>query len=264
MNRFVFAVTLSFLLLGAPQAQQAGSSNASIIMFPVNNSWSHTISLESAYIAESYVSNALGQQYFEQYTSLYGGASYGNVSYVYFSYNVPFANGTSRGDGSRLLGITVTVDNGNVVGYVGPQKPYVVSVNATQAAESAEGYGFRNATATLTGVFNSSNLTSFSYYSVLWSIASNSLNNNAYNAGYINVDDGKMIGEYLSNSTLISRIGSEGYGVISNLTVPNITLQGSGNALIQGIETPNVLYIAIAFVIAVVLAVVALKMSRKD
>lgn len=220
MNKTVVYAILAFAVLGLANSHIsfASSPNASIIIIPVNGYYSNTIKLSSAYSAESYIVSRLGQAYYDQYVNLSGGSYYGNISHVYFTYSIPFRNGTQSASlpGGRMLGITIMLDASNVTDYIGPSKPYIMEINSSAAIRIAEDYGIYNDTARLVGLFGS-NVTASSNYSIAWAVLSGqAAKGQNYYGVYVDAITGNVVGEFYYPPFSVQNSSMQGYGTAGN------------------------------------------------
>lgn len=223
MNKAVLYAILAVAVLGFANSQSylAASANASIIVIPVNSSYSHTIKLNSAYFAETYITSLLGQAYYNDYINLSGGSYYGNVTHAYFTYSVPFANGSQSGglQRGRRLGITITLNGSRVVDYIGPKKPYILEVNSSTAVDTAESLGLFNDTARLVGLFGT-NTTSASEYSIAWAVLSQDAEKGQnYYGVYVDAVTGNVVGEFYYAPWEVQNSSTQGYGTAGNFSL---------------------------------------------
>lgn len=237
MNKTVVYVILLLAAIGFVNSQPylTTSPNTSIIVVPINGPHSDTIKLNSAYFADSYIVSRLGQGYYDQYINLSGGSYYGNISHVYFSYSIPFINGSQSASlaGDRRLGITITLNGSNVIDYIGPAEPYILKVNSSLAIKTAKSYGMLNDTARLVGLFGQ-NTTHASNYSVAWAVISHDAQKGQnYYGIYVDAVIGNVIGEFyylpydLHNST------AQGYGTMGNFSLFILTPLAQANGHIS-------------------------------
>lgn len=201
--------------------------------------------------AKTYVAEKLGQGYFNKYVNytfsgVYnssclhpnGTVTKGNITYsVFFDYNIPFLNGSTirayqnSGGPVFLVGVWVTLDQNNtVIGYRGPMKPYVITVSAQNATEVALASGLSNITReSIVSAYNflSNNTGSaFVEYKIVWSVYSgNRISCGGNNAGntfganicmpgvYVDVETGKIVGEFLVNPSIVQPLGGSSAAV---------------------------------------------------
>ncbi len=282
MNRLIIAimglVLVSFAIAATPNLLVGyvggAAGNASIITPSVNGSYSNTAVSQAVYAAESYLQSRLGQSYYNAHVSYYGAESYGNSSYVYFTYLAPFSNGTSalnvtgmQYTARHLLGITLFLNGTKVTGYIGPAKPYVISVSRTQALNISQGNGLENGNATIEGVFNSSNIGRNSTYSIAWAVLSrNPLKSGIYQGIYIDAESGNVVGEYNYNPLVAaSQLGSAyAYGTSGNFSMfymQNQTQVGSQN---QNSNPTDSQYIIPLIILAFLILGIGLYISRRE
>ena len=185
MNRLIIAI-MGLLLFSTASADSpnllagyvnTSVGNASIITVGVNSSYSNAASAQTVYAAEAYLQARLGQSYYKGHVSYYGAESYGNTSYVYFAYSVPYSNGTSAMNvtgiqyhSRHLLGITLFLNGTQVTGYIGPSRPYVIGISRSMAVNISQSNGLESGNAIIEGVFNSSKIVRNSTYSVAWAV----------------------------------------------------------------------------------------------
>ena len=223
MNKTVVYAALILAVLGFANSQSylTASPNVSIIVIQVNSSYSHTIKLNSAYFAETYITSLLGQAYYNDYINLSGGSYYGNTTYAYFTYSVPFSNGSQSASlpGGRRLGITITLNGSHVVDYIGPKEPYVLRVNSSTAIGTAESFGLFNDTARLVGLFGT-NTTAVSDYSVAWAVMSHDTEKGQnYYGVYVNAVTGNVVGEFYYAPWAVQNSSRQGYGTAGKIDV---------------------------------------------
>jgi hypothetical protein len=178
------------------------NSQMGLYVFPDNSSMPiANASKEAIDKAGAYISNRLGENYYNTYVSNGFNEHYINLSgryyptlnqtYVYFTYDVPFSNGTtiSQTEGYNPLFIAVVL-NGNytVIYYAGPAKPYVINVSANDA-KSITGYLY---TALVAGTFDQYD--QFSGYSVAWAVSRGG--NSSYPGMYVDAQTGNILGQY--------------------------------------------------------------------
>ena len=221
MDRTVIYALLILAGLGFANSQSylTASPNVSMIAPHVNGSYSQTVGPQGAY-ADSYVVSLLGQNYSIKYVSLAGGSYYGNVSYVYFTYSSPFANGTQTGHlpGGRELGITVALNGSRITDYIGPAKNFTLNVSSSTAEETAESYGLYNDTTRLVGLFGT-NTTSFSNYSVAWAVLSHEALKGQNNYGiYVDAVTGNVAGEFYYLPSEVQNSSTQGYGTAGDFS----------------------------------------------
>lgn len=221
MDKFRISALMFVLLLSYANAQHAPifGPNLSIITYGTNSSYSGAVKLSSAYQAATYISGLLGQSYYEHYINLSGGSYYGNNSQVYFSYSVPFANGTQSSNmGSRRLGVTIIFNGSRVVRYIGPASAYVASVSAANAIDVAEGYGLFNDSARLVGLF-SHNTSGYSNYSIAWAVVSHDPGKGQnYYGMYVDAVSGNVTGEFYYLPSMMQNGSLPGYAVAGNFS----------------------------------------------
>lgn len=233
MYRLIIAILSIFAVVGAVNAANytagyvngsSSTGNASMITVNVNNSYAQAVSQQAVYAAETYLIAKLGQSYYNNHISYTYGQAYGNTSYTYFTYNVPFQNGTNAhgiiggpAPVERLLGITVSLSGAVVTGYVGPLKPYVITVSQSQAITTAQNYGITNGTASIEGVFMANAVNQNSQYAIAWAVtSSSSLKGNMHPGVYIDSENGTVLGEYVYNPAILS---ASGYGYAGNFSM---------------------------------------------
>ncbi|MHB1830158.1 MAG: hypothetical protein ACYCO0_02080 [Candidatus Micrarchaeaceae archaeon] len=261
MNRLIMCLAVASAVFGLANSQAAapGSQNASIITMPVNGSYSHTIKLNSAYAAESYLIGRLGQAYYNNYISLYDGVSYGNLSYVYFTYSVPFSNGStiSQLPSHRYLGITVGIDGSSVYHYIGPSQAYVIGVNRSRAEGIAGRYGITNSTAALVGLFGTNGTTS-SNYSIAWAVLSgNPQKSQKYYGLYIDAVTGNAIGEFYYTPATMSNRTSYDYGTAGNFSLFYLDQRNAGSGI------PSYEYVVLGFFAIIAVIIIGIKIRPK-
>ncbi len=199
---------------------------------PGNAIVSNTISVSSKFTTENassasiaagklYISSRLGENYSTRYVAYTSGFYFSatNQTSLYFSYKLPFDNGTiasafssSNLTMSHISGITVVLNGeNNVIGYYGPQRSYVINVTSGSAISIASLYGVYDGTATLSYAENTSSSNALSGYSIVWAVTGkNTLANYTaypdvvYPGIYISITNGSIMGEYLYNTSSIT------------------------------------------------------------
>ena len=251
MDRFLISALLSVLILSSANAQYALPQNTSIIAYGTNSSYSSAVRLSSAYQAATYISDLLGQHYYDHYVNLSGGSYYGNISQVYFSYSVPFANGTQSSDiGGRRLGITIILNGSRVVKYIGPAQPYVALISPSNAINISEGYGLFNDSARLVGLFGQ-NTSSRSDYSIAWAVVSHDPEKGQnYYGIYVDAVTGNVTGEFYYLPSMMQNGSLSGYGTADNFSAFLLTPVSDRQRL------SNLVYYAI-FIMIVAAGIVA-------
>jgi hypothetical protein len=281
MNRLIIAtialVLASFATAGYVSIlagySSAAYANVSVITMGANSSYSNTTSQQAIYAAEAYLIDRLGQSYYSGYVSYYGSESYGNTSYAYFAYSVPFSNGTSAMDvldlqipAKRLLGITVSLNGTKVVGYIGPSKPYFVNISPSNAINLSEGYGIQNGNACIEGVFNSIRITPNSTYSIAWAVLGGSpLKSGIYQGMYINAESGNVMGEYDYNKLVAAAQPGSAYAYGSSGNYSMFYVQNdTGHGAAPSSNAPDSQYIFPLIVVAFLILGLAMYFSRRE
>lgn len=274
MNRLIFAIAAMlysapflFALNGSAGSGTGIALNASIVTLG-NASYSTQANAQSVHDAEQYVIGKLGQSYYSSHISYYYGSSYKNMSYVYFTYNVPFSNGTNaygtfagQPAAQRLLGITVTLNKSDVVGYIGPSAPYIVIIPYAQAVNVSSQYGIENGSAGIEGMFSSNNIANNASYAVVWAVRSGApLKSGIYHGVYIDAVTGAMVGEYFYNpSILAAQGGLSSYGTGGNFSMFYMT----NSMTPEGTTSPDWKYIPVLIALAVICLAFGLYISRR-
>ena len=261
MDKLLTYAILLALVLSLNSAQYTMSQNTSIISYGTNASYSGAVKLSSAYQAATYISRVLGQSYYDNYVNLSGGSYYGNMSLVYFSYSVPFANGTQSSNvGGRRLGITVILNGSRIVKYIGPAGPYVATISAYNAINISEGYGLYNDSARLVGLFVQ-NTSTQSNYSIAWAVVSHEPGKGQnYYGMYVDAVTGNVTGEFYYPPLAIQESNLSGYGIAGNFSAFLLTP-------VSGRQTVNDLaYYAVfaAIVVAGIVAWIKFKPKKKS
>ena len=179
-------------------------------------------------IASNYAMSKLGRAYFSNYIGNPSGFTYiysngTNTSVIFYSYMIPFSNGTTtRGIVTSfggalavaLLGVDVVINNGNVASYVGPNGPYIVSITRDKAMQIANQYGLVNATnAYITAAWGSNPRNYTAGYQVVWGVTgtrqppSHGFPDGRIYGVYINVSSGAVVGEYSINPAILAATG---------------------------------------------------------
>lgn len=219
MNKLLTYAILLALVLSLNGAQYTTQPNTSIITYGTNTSYSGAVKLNSAYQAATYISGVLGQNYYDHYVNLSGGAYYGNMSKIYFSYSIPFANGTQSSDiGGRRLGITVIFNGSRIVKYIGPARPYIAIISASNAINISEEYGLYNDSARLVGLFGHNN-SAQSNYSIAWAVVSHDPEKGQnYYGVYVDAVTGNVTGEFYYLPLAMQDGNLSGYGIAGNFS----------------------------------------------
>lgn len=286
----LFAVVFACLLaLGMPNAGSTGAAlNSSAISGRIiNNMMYNSVNASQAMIgnAESYMYQRLGRNYttshmtygfrsvYDNYTSNYYNDT--GLSYVYFSYNVTFANGTSAVKSSYayapLFAAIVLNGNGNVIWYDGPSKPYTATIPPNQIVRIALEHNFSNARinygySLIPGIYNMSD--NVSGYDVAWIVTGNYTSQGTFPVLYIDPETGNVLGEDYGFSSPGGTLPSPQFpypAILGNFSVFRLgnatTTIGGGNKA----KGANILYaLAVLVVLAAAVAILFLvKSSRK-
>ena len=261
MNKLLTCAILLALVFSLNDAQYTMQQNTSIITYGTNASYSGAVKLSSAYQAATYISGILGQNYYDHYVNLSGGSYYGNISKVYFTYSVPFANGTQSSDiGGRRLGITVILNGSRVARYIGPARPYIAMISASNAINISEGYGLYNDSARLVGLFDH-NTSTLSNYSIAWAVVSHDPGKGQnYYGVYVDAVTGNVTGEFYYLPLAMQDGNISGYGIAGNFSAFLLTPVSGRQTL------DNLAYYAIfaAIVAAGIVAWIKFKPKKKS
>ncbi len=244
----------------------SGSGNVSVVTQGANSSFSQSASQQAIYSADAYISSRLGDAYAAAYVSYLGGESYGNKTYTYFAYHIPFSNDTSvtgtlpgQAPVVRLLGITVILAGTTVIGYAGPAGPYTIRIPPSEAYSLANNYGITNGTIDLVWVFNATQNMSNSAYGIAWAVRDKSpLKSGVYQGIYIDAISGNVVGEFLYNPAIVSTKGPASYGKSGDFSL--FYMQGGSQSSQSSTDSQ---YILPLLIIAFVLLGAGLYFSRK-
>lgn len=226
-------VLISFAALSAGQNTVASNSTTTTVM----NASNATISFASNFIIEK-----VGSTYFSNYIKYGQGNTYsypnGSVlSVLFYSYSIPFQNGTTttgiirfgRGASLALAGAEVVISNGNVTYYSGPSSPFVVAIGPQSAASAATAYGLVNVTQPYVSAASAPSSGNLTGYQVVWAVASGTKTlglakypKGVFKGVYVNIQNGSVIGQFVINSGLV---GSSQYslGMLGNYGLYNST-----------------------------------------
>lgn len=286
----LLAVAIACLLaLGMPHAGSAGAALNSSAVYGriVNNTGYNSVNASPSMIgdAESYLYQRLGRNYtishmtkgfrsvYDNYTSDYYNDT--GLSYVYFSYNVTFANGTSAVKSSYVYAPLFTAivlnGNGNVIWYDGPSKPYTAIIPPNRAASIALEHDFSNARinygySLIPGIYNMSDNTSG--YDIAWIVTGNYTSRGTFPVLYIDPETGNVLGEGYGFSSPGGTLPSPQFpypAILGNFSVFRL---GNATTTIAGANRgggANILYaLAVLIALAVAIAIFFLvKSSRK-
>ncbi|MDE1859316.1 MAG: hypothetical protein KGH67_02200 [Candidatus Micrarchaeota archaeon] len=271
----LYAAGLAAAANFTPMAANSSSGHANVSGVVSTNSSYANVSKRTENIAISYLWGKLGQPYYNRYISFNTGTSYGNLSYVYFTYNVPFSNGTEASGTfggvsplARMLGITVTINDSFVTGYVGPSEPYIINISAARALSIAREYGITsgagNATERIEGVVNR-NSTLTSGYAIVWAVTSGSpFKGSIYRGIYIDVKSGKAVGEYVYNPQILAT--QQSYGTEGNFSLfymQNQSIQAQNQTGANNNASSGSNYIVPLIMIGIVIFIGSLYFSRR-
>ncbi len=275
----LFAVVAACLLaFGMPHAGTAGAALNSSAVYGriINNREYNSVNVSPAMIeyAEFYLYHRLGRNYTIShitpgFRSVYGNytSNYYNdtgLSYVYFSYNVTFANDTSAVKSSYVyapLFVAIVLNgNGDVIWYDGPSKPYTATISPKQAVRIALEHNFSNARVNygyslIPGIYNMSD--NASGYDVAWIVTGNYTSHGTFPVLYISPETGNVLGEDYGFSSPGGTLPSPQFpypailGNFSVFRIGNATTTTAGKNRAKG---ANILY-ALAVLIILVTAI---------
>ncbi len=218
-------------------------SNGTASSNVVSPSYNTTAAAISA--GKAFLINKLGVQYYDSYIlySFYIRGSKTNRTYLYFSYQLPFYNGTkTKGAAPEnlplmyRLNITLALNSTHsVVNYSGPAKPYFLSVPANEAVSIADAYGVKNGTASLVLAVNASQaVNAIAGYSIVWKVLGttvlhdqSSYLDSIYPGIYLNVQNGSVLGEYMYNPSVLIPQLSSSKPVLGVFGLFHITMPGN-------------------------------------
>ncbi len=171
----------------------------------------------SIILAKNFIISKVGSAYFDNYmlytsahTVTYNGI---NITYVYFSYNIPFTTNSTTVTGIIMpnlpflrLNTYVGIINNKPVTYFGPSMPYYISISASNASAFARSHGlsYNGLTYSYITYGYMQNATNQSGYMVVRAILSNKPQ---YGAGtylygmYLNINNNSILGEYRISSS---------------------------------------------------------------
>ncbi len=229
-SRLTLVLFACLLLFGVTFAGSASNFNRSFLVgssgisiMPQNFSFEFTNASPGAINdAANYIANRLGKGYYDSYIengflSIYNARYYPslNLSYVYFSYDPALSNGTKITDfnltegccsifpSSPLFAAVVLANNGSVLYYAGPSKPYSINISYNDALNITEGAGLNasHGASLVAGSFNPYN--SSSGYLIAWAVRANqSPKTPGTGIGvYINAETGNVLGEFYWGSS---------------------------------------------------------------
>jgi len=151
---------------------------------------------------------------------------------ITFDYDIPFetAGNPSFGPGPRIQ-ITLD-DNGDIVRYEGPMKPYYFTISEDRAIELAKDYGLVD----ITDAGVASSVVGINGYEVVWVVSSNDIlrygevaNEPIYKGIYLDVDSGEVVGEYSINPMIQTPGGSGAVELGNFFEEDNFSIQDSEN-----------------------------------
>ncbi len=204
---------------------------------------------QSIMLAGNITIGKVGADYFHKYMSFRDGYTYlyqngTNLTVVFFTYNIPFINGTATtgvlagGPVINSLGTVVLFDNGNLINYIGPAAPYVVNTSTSVAFSVAKQFGLQNVTGSyITAVWsNSTTYNSTAGYRLSWAVFEMQLPSNGFPDGkivgvYVDIGRPAVLGEFVYNPAILkSQPGINlNKNIIGNFTAFQLGNNVSGN-----------------------------------
>ena len=173
-------------------------------------------SQQSIEAARQYLWKKLGENYYNQFVIFELGEAYRTCietgceirNIISFSYKIPFETVGDPQLGPPPEKIYVTVDEqGVIINYEGPAKPYQFLITAEEAMARAQSYGLKDIKAAVL----SQALTSEGS-EIIWAVSSNEvvdvgevLGESIYRGVYVDVDSGEIRGEYRINPLVHAR-----------------------------------------------------------
>lgn len=269
LKPLLFVILVAGMLAGAAQAgvNYAGTTNASSGSGGSGYATAYTVippkvvnaSNASIVMAQNFIIGKVGSQYFRNYMHLQQAQTYlypngTNYTYTFYTYNVPFSNGTTAtgffqvGGLVARTGVFVIIQNGSVTNYFGPSKNYTILISPQQAMASARAYGVKNVSgASMTIAYNVSQSLSRSTtgYRVAWAVMSGNRlivlcpcpQPNKSTSGiacpqcatsllygvYVDITTGKVLGQYTINPAILTvqSGSSSSAGTLGDFTIFN-------------------------------------------
>ncbi|MCL5423493.1 MAG: hypothetical protein M1385_00210 [Candidatus Marsarchaeota archaeon] len=207
---FVAVILFSFGVAMAGNAVALNTTNSS--------QSSNAMLNNSITLAKNFIISKVGVTYFDNYISYknihtitYNGV---NITYVYFSYNIPFTTNSTTTTGIivpnlpflKLNTYVGVINNKNVI-YFGPSMPYYISISASNASAYAQSHGlsYNGFTYSYITYGYAQNATNQSGYVVVRAILSNKpqYTSGTYLYGmYLNINNNSILGEYRMSSSV--------------------------------------------------------------
>ena len=212
--------------------------------------------------ADNYVKLKLGDDYYSKHVVFESGSSYEECtrndckirSEVYFKHNIPFDVVEDPHLGGILYIIVTLNEDGDVVRYIGPVKPYEFLISKDEAISFAKGYGLVEVTSA--GLAPSYVDDS---YELVWAVSSNDisgygevLNEPLYKGVYVDVDSGEIVGEYNINPMIA--IPSSSGGVTLGEFFDDENPLDEGNFQ----KSNNFLFVSIIVIVALIIVLFVL------
>ena len=217
-NRYVARIPFLFVAIMLFSFGFAMASNAIALNNTVNGPKSSNVMLNSSItLAKNFIVSKVGVTYFDNYMSYknvhtvtYNGV---NITYVYFSYNIPFTTNSTTTTGIIVpnlpflaLNAYVGIINNTHIVYFGPSMPYYISISSSNASTYAQSHGlpYNGFIYSYITYGYAQNATNQSGYTVVRAILSNKpqYNGGAYLYGmYLNINNNSILGEYRISSS---------------------------------------------------------------
>ena len=265
-QQYILLLSVLFLLFNFSTAASSSGISSSI-----TNNYTN---ISNGYIktASNFIISKVGNSYFNNYiiykgtrTITYNGM---NITYVYFSYNIPFVNNATTVNGVIIpnlqlltLDVYVAIRNNTTMTYFGPSMPYYISIPAAEASSYAIAHGLPHNGTTYAYITYGyqSNATNQSGYDVVRAVLGKKLeigsNNMEYFYGmYLNINNNSILGEYklpiyvsyynpkaylLGNFSIFNDTIKNNSTKLSNVMIPEYTDNFSTGASIMYTNTPN-------------------------
>ena len=222
------AAFMLFIMLPVALAQESvqGSVQTSSSESHVTPTYTKTLgSAGQKFIdaAKNYIKQKLGEEYYNQRITFESGTSYEDCiqnsctvrNEIGFIYKTPFETDGDPTRGPPPNNVYVTVDDkGAISNYRGPLNPYKFQISKDEAIANAKSYGLKNITGA--GIATASGISKTNGYEIVWAVSSNDLAGECRDIGegsfkeciykgvYVDVDTGKIRGEFTINPLIMS------------------------------------------------------------
>ncbi len=249
----------------APSGGYVNHINVSNTIVPNSNTSNNTMSTANTIEiqnAKVFLSDSLGSSYYNKYINYSSSMVINKTAYLYFSYKVPYKNGSVTDvvyGGSvpleRILDIVVeiSIKNNSILDYQLPVKPYFINITESEAINKTVRYGFSNSTASIEGIYSINNANNTkeliiknnsypSKYYIVWAVKDSiPLYSNAtttknyysklYKGLYLDANNGSILGEFIYNPSILTTVvaNTVGYSGSFNLFALKNTSQTYNN-----------------------------------